>query len=279
MLLNALVGEHLSIVTAKAQTTWQRVAGIRTEGQTQMIFLDTPGIVTSRSLFHRFLSEETARARRDADMTIGVVDGAVRPRAKDLGLLADFLRKVRGPAGLAVTKADAPGFNLEHLRIAEDRFGLSAFAVSAKVGTGLETFLTFVRSRLSEGPFLYPQDDVADLPTRFFVQELIRETIFEQYHQELPYSVAVHVEEFLEDEDPIYIAATLYAERKSQKGMLIGKGGSGIKALGGAARRKIERLLGKRVYLNLWIKVWEGWRRKKKGLMKFGYAAPDEKRS
>ena len=275
-LLNALVGEHLSIVTAKAQTTWQRVAGIRTEGSVQMIFLDTPGIVASRELFHRSMVSEAEGARSEADVAVGVVDGAARTSAREWEVLGDFLREVRCPAVLAVNKSDHPRFDAGRARLLEQRLGLSAFTVSARSGRGLDALLAFVRSGLPEAPFLYPEDDIAAAPTRFFVRELIRETVFEQFQQEIPYSVAVRVEEFREGDDPVYIAAALYVERKSQKGMLIGKAGAGIKAVGGGARRKIEHFLGRPVYLDLWVKVWDGWRRKREGLMKFGYAVPDD---
>ena len=149
--------------------------------------------------------------------------------------------------------------------------------MSARTGSGLGPLLGFVASQLPEGPFLYPEDDIAAAPTRFFVQELIRETVFEHYRQEIPYAVAVRIEDFREGEDPDYIAASLHVEQKSQKGLVIGKGGTGIKSLGAHARKKIEHFLGRRVYLDLWVKVSPGWRRKRKGLAMFGYAVPDDK--
>ena len=277
-LLNALVGEHLSIVTARAQTTWQRVAGIRTEATAQMVFLDTPGIIASRQLFHRSMMAEAEGARSDADVAVGVVDGTRRPSPAELEALLGFLGRCRCPAALAVNKADHPLFDLRRVHLLERRPDLPAFVVSARGGTGLDALLAFLRPRLPKGPFLYPEDDVAAAPTRFFVQELVRETVFENFHQEIPYSVAVRVEEFRESEDPVYIAAALYVERKSQKGMLIGKGGAGIRAVGVGARTRIERFLGRQVYLDLWVKVSDGWKRKKEGLMTFGYRVPDDDR-
>ena len=277
-LLNALVGEHLSIVTSRAQTTWQRVAGIRTEDAAQMVFLDTPGIVAGRELFHRSMMAEAEGARRAADVAVGVVDGTGRASPAQRDALLAFLGRCRCPAALAVNKADHPRFDLRRIGLLERRPDLPAFVVSARAGTGLEPLLAFLRSRLPEGPFLYPDDDLAAAPTRFFVQELVRETVFENFRQEIPYSVAVRVEEFREGEDPVYIAAALYVERKSQKGMLIGRGGAGIRALGVGARARIEHFLGRRVYLDLWVRVWAGWKRKKEGLMKFGYAVPDDDR-
>lgn len=275
-LVNALVGQHLSIVTAKAQTTWQRVVGIRTEKAVQMIFLDTPGIVASRELFHRSMTAEAEGALNEADVAIGVVDGTARMSAKEFEALSGFLGRARCPAALAVNKADHRRFDAVKATLTEQRLGLPAFTVSAKTGKGLAGLLAFMRSNLPMGPFLYPENDIAAAPARFFVQELVRETVFEHFHQEIPYSVAVRIDDFRESEEPVYIAATLYVERKSQKGMVIGKGGAGIKTVGGDARRKIEHFLGRRVYLDLWVKVWDGWRRKKEGLMTFGYAVPDD---
>ncbi len=275
-LLNALAGEHLSIVTAKAQTTWQRVAGIRTEEAVQMVLFDTPGIVNTRQLFHRSMLAEAMTALREADVAIGVVDGAARTPATELGAVFESVEAAGCPSTIAVNKADHPRFDPRAAGRLAERANLPWHPVSAFAGTGLDALLAFVREHLPEGPFLYPEDEIAAAPTRFFVQELIRETVFEHFHQEVPYSVAVRVEEFREGEDPIYIAATLYVERKSQKGILVGRQGAGIRAVGGASRRKIEHFLRGRVYLDLWVKVWDGWRRKREGLMTFGYSVPDE---
>lgn len=275
-LLNALVGEHLSIVTARAQTTWQRVTGIRTEDGAQIVFLDTPGIVASRQLFHRSMMAEAEVARGEADVAVAVIDGARRLSRAEADVLMGFLDRCGCPAALAVNKADHPRFDPRRARLPERRPDLPAFVVSARRGSGLGSLLDFVRSRLPRGPFLYPGDDLAAAPTRFFVQEFVREAVFEHFRQEIPYSVAVRVEEFRENEDPVYVAAALYVERKSQKGMLIGKGGAGIRAVGVGARARIEHFLGRRVYLDLWVRVWDGWRRKKEGLMNFGYKVPDD---
>ncbi len=275
-LLNALVGEHLSIVTPKAQTTWEKVAGIRTEAGAQMVFLDTPGIVSSPQLFHRSMLSVAERARSEADVALGVVDGTSPGSPAERQALLDFLGRCRCPAAVAVNKADQARFDPVPAGALARTLQVPAFAISARRSTGLDPLLAFLHSKLPEGPFLYPEDDIATAPTRYFVQELVRETVFENFRQEIPYSVAVRVEEFREGEDPVYIAVGLYVERKSQKGMLIGKGGAGIKAVGERARPRIEHFLGRRVYLDLWVKVWQGWRRKKEGLMAFGYRIPDD---
>ncbi len=275
-LLNALVGEHLSIATPKAQTTWQRVVGIWTEASFQMVFLDTPGIVTGPNLFHRSMALETERAAVDADVVVAVVDGAAPMAPAATRVLRSLLEGADCPAAIAVNKSDHKRFTPARARSLAEDLGLPAFSVSARTGGGLGPLTTFMRASLPEGPFLYPEDDIAAAPTRFFVQELIRETVFEQYRQEVPYAVAVQVEEFRESEDPVYIAASLHVERKSQKGLIIGKRGAGIRALGSVARKKVEHLLGCRVYLDLWVKVSDGWRRRRKGLAMFGYTVPDD---
>lgn len=275
-LLNALVGRPLGIVAAKAQSTWQRVTGIRTERDVQMVFVDTPGFVDGPSLFHRSMATETEAARHDADAAVVVVDGARSTSAGEWRRLAGFLRGIGCPAAAAVNKSDQGAFAARRAKGAARRLGLPAFAVSAREGAGLEPLLAFLRVQLPTSPFLYPKDDLATAPVRFFVQEIVREAVFGLYRQEVPYSVAVRVEELQESEDPVYVAAVVYVERNSQKGIVVGKGGAGIKALGRDARRKIEDFLGARVYLDLWVKVSDGWRRKRETLMAFGYAVPDE---
>ena len=275
-LLNALAGENLSIVTPKPQTTWQRVTGIRTEETVQMILLDTPGVVTTPQLFHRSMLQEALTALGEADVALGVVDGAGRAHSTALDTVFEALRAAGCPAAVAVNKADHPRFDPGAARARALGAGLSWHPVSALARRGLEPLLAFARANLPRGPFLYPRDQIAAAPTRFFVQELLREACFERFRQEIPYALAARVDEFREDEDPVYIAATLYVERKSQKGIVVGRNGAGIKALGGTSRRRIEHFLGRRVYLDLWVKVWDGWRRKREGLMTFGYRAPDE---
>ena len=275
-LLNSLVGERLGIVGARPQTTWQRVAGIRTEPGAQMIFVDTPGILASERLIHRSMMCEARSATRDADVAIVVLDGTRTLANDELLLVTEFADGLRSPVAMAVSKADDPRFDARRSRALPGAIASERHVVSAHLGTGIDSLLDFVRTHLPEGPFLYPEDHIATAPTRFFVQELVRESVFEIYRQEIPYAVSVAVEEFRENQEPLYISAALYVDRRSQKGVVIGKGGRGIRALGSAARTRIEEFLGRRVYLDLWVRVWEGWRRNEKGLAKFGYAVPDD---
>jgi len=280
-LLNSFVGEHLSIVTPKAQTTWQRVTGLLTQGSTQLIFLDTPGLLEARDLMSRTMHGAAIEALAEADVVLLVVDSIRPPTSTDAQRVDKALEGVTAPIHVAVNKVDVASpeaiaawedWNAEHLQARAHR-------VSAAQGDGTEGLLTAIRADLPESPFLYPADDIASEPVRFFVAELVRETIFEQYEQEVPYSVFCRVEEFREDQDPVYVHVDIFVERKSQKGILIGKGGTAIKALGAAARAKIEHFLGFRVYLDLWVKPLDSWRKSRAHLGRLGFRLPSDDES
>ena len=164
--------------------------------------------------------------------------------------------------------------------VGEHLAGARTHRVSAESGDGVEELAAAVSGALPEGPFLYPEDEIASDPVRFFVAELVRETIFEKYHQEVPYSVFCRVEEFREGQDPVYIHVDIFVERKSQKAILVGRRGAAIKELGSAARGKIEHFLGRRVYLDLWVKPLESWRKSRTHLGRLGFRLPaDDERS
>lgn len=274
-LLNALVGEKLSIVTPKPQTTWRRVAGIHSGAVHQIIFVDTPGLFAARDLFHRGLVETACRAVEDADVVLVVLDAvSMRGRVQGWDVLRTLLERTRAPRTVALNKIDAvPEEALGELAArAGDWLDAPVFPVSALHGAGVGALRKALQSELPRSPFLYPADVVASDPVRFFAAEFVRESVFELYDEEIPYSVSCRLEEFREDEDPIYISATLYVERSSQKGILIGDGGRAIRELGSRARNKIERFVGRRVYLELWVKVLAGWRRKRGHLRRLGFA-------
>ena len=278
-LMNAMLGEKLSIVTAKAQTTWQRVTGIATTDDVQMIFLDTPGLLVAKDLFQKSMLGEALSALREADVVLLVLDPGRPLDAAATSSLRATLAQSSAPLIVAVNKIDAVprGAVGDATRWAEE-LGARAFPISALKGTGLEALEEALASSLPEAPFLYPEDEIASAPVRFFVAELVRETIFERYRQEIPYSVACRVEEFREDQEPIYIAVGVFVERESQKGILVGKGGSGIRELGALSRGKIEHFLGRPVYLDLWVKTLDGWRRKRDELTRLGFHVPDDLR-
>jgi len=278
-LMNAMLGEKLSIVTEKAQTTWQRVTGIATTADVQMIFLDTPGLLVAKDLFQKSMLGEALAALREADVVLLVLDAGRPLDAAATATMREILYGSAAPLIVAVNKVDVVPHSAvqDGLRWAE-ALDARAFAISALSGTGLEELREALVSSLPQAPFLYPADEIASEPVRFFVAELVRETIFERYRQEIPYSVVCRVEEFREDQEPIYIAVGVFVERESQKGILVGKAGAGIRELGGYSREKIEHLLGRSVYLDLWVKTLDGWRRKRDDLTRLGFHVPDDLR-
>jgi GTP-binding protein Era len=279
-LLNRLVGEHLSIVTAKAQTTWQRVTGILSTADSQLIFLDTPGLLQARDLLQRAMLGAALEALHEADVLLVVVDTRHPPTGEDRARLDAALAESSAPTHVALNKVDAADVDgvdaWEGWARGARGTPHKVHRVSALYGDGADALLAAVAADLPEGPFLYPPDDIATEPVRFFVAELVRETVFEQYGEEIPYSVFCRVEEFRESQDPAYIHVDVYVERASQKGILIGKGGVAIRELGQAARAKIEHFLGRRVYLELWVKPLKSWRKNRARLGSLGFRLPED---
>ncbi len=278
-LMNAMIGERLSIVTPKAQTTWQRVTGILTTERAQMIFLDTPGLLDPRDLLEEAMLAAAQDALAEADVILLVLDGpkALNPTGWDQ--VSSALAQ-RPPVSLlvAVNKIDLMEEGAQRLVVdrVSQQLGGEPFLVCALESTGVDSLKARIEEVLPPGPFLYPADEIAKDPVRFFVSEMIRETVFTEFHQEIPYSVFTGIEEFRENEDPIYIQAHIFVERNSQKRILLGKGGSSIRNLGILSREKIEEFLGRRVYLDLWVKVLPDWRRKREHLRRIGFPVPKE---
>jgi GTP-binding protein Era len=274
-LLNRLVGEKLAITSPKAQTTRDRVVGIRTEGDSQIIFLDTPGLLDPEYELHLRMRHTAQRALADADVIVHLHD-AMQGIPDALAVLAGLERTPSAPIILALNQIDrVDPARREALAIAAP----NAVLCSAVDGTGVDVLLARIHTLLPEMPFLYPEDELSTLPTRFFAAELVRETALEQLEEEIPYSIACEIEEFREDRSPVYIRATLYVERDSQKRILIGAKGARIRSLGSAARVKIEALIDAPVYLDLWVKVEPKWRRKAHVLDRLGYRLPGGKGS
>ncbi|HIA73969.1 MAG TPA: GTPase Era [Gemmatimonadetes bacterium] len=280
-LLNHLVGEHLSIVTAKAQTTWQRVTGILSTGNDQMIFLDTPGLLEVRDLLQRTMLRAALEALAEADIIILVVDATTGPSSRETASTLTALKENAAPLHVALNKVDIA--DKEAIRAWENWVDTelvgSVYRLSSLTGEGVDTLLVGVRADLPVGPFLYPEQDIASDPVRFFVAELVRETIFELYQQEIPYSTFCQVEEFREGQDPVYIQVQIFVERQSQKGILIGKKGRAIRELGELARTKVEHFLDERVYLDLWVKPLKAWRKNRAYLSQLGFRLPEDDES
>jgi GTP-binding protein Era len=274
-LLNRLLGQKLSIVTSAAQTTRERVVGIDTRDGVQMVFMDTPGIVDPAYLLHQAMLGIVWNTIEDADVVVLLLDGTEPPPAF-VPELTSALGAARSRLIVAINKVDTAGqVRISELQVwIQEQFGVEAVLVSAATGRGLERLRVGISDRLPESPFLYPEEDVSTQTMRFFTSELLREAVFELYQEEIPYSVAARVDEFREEETPLYIRATVFVERASQKGILIGKGGEAIRQLGTKARSKIEELVGRRVYLDLWVKVLPRWRKDPLELQRLGFPVP-----
>jgi len=274
-LLNALVGEKLSIVTPRAQTTREQVIGLWTEGNVQIVFVDTPGLLEPSYRLQRSMLEAALAAVADADVVLVMLD-ATRPDELPSGEPLECLQARRDAMIVAINKIDAAmeGAIAELTQWSIATLGIEPLRVSAADGSGLEDLRARLVARLPESDFFYPPEDLAVQSVRFFVSEFIREVIFELYEEEVPYSTVARVEEFREDRTPIYIRATVYVERDSQKPIIIGKAGAGIRELGRQARARIEAFLGSPVYLDLWVKTLPSWRNKVSALQYLGYPIP-----
>ena len=266
-LLNRLVGEKLSITSAKPQTTRDRIIGIRTEGETQLVFFDTPGLLEPEHVLHERMRASALRALEDADVVVFVAD-ATRGAPPPLDQLVDATTRRTAPVITALNKCDR--------LTAEQRAALESavpgsVGISATQGDGIEALLQAISAHATPGAWPYPGDELSTQPVRFFAGELVREAALEQLEEEVPHGIACVIEEFREGQTPVYIRATLYVERESHKRIVIGAGGSRIRALGAAARERIEALVGAPVYLDLHVKVDPRWRREQSAVDRMGY--------
>lgn len=273
-LLNRLIGQKLSIVSPKPQSTRDRVVGILTEGEAQLVLLDTPGLLDPEYELQRTMSAVARAAIQDADVILHLVDateGKIDPLVTAAGLTAS----PKAPIVVAFNKIDRVNAGQ---REAVQGLHPGAALISATSGEGVTALVSRLAAMLPESPFLYDPEDVSTQHLRYFVAELVRETALEQLDDEVPYSVAVEIEEFREDRSPVYIRAVVYLERESQKRIFIGTKGSKIRDIGKAARQKVEQLVGSPVYLDLWVKVLPNWRKNPGALTRLGYHVPQDKR-
>lgn len=270
-LMNALLGEKLSIVTKKPQTTRHRVIGIHSGPEHQAIFLDTPGIIEPRYELHESMMGQVQGAIQDADLLLFLHEATQdEPDTQSLKKVGDT------PAFLVLTKMDLLPQE-EALPLVESYEDLRAFdevvPTSAKRGFNLQTLLHLVLDTLPEGPPYYPKEMISEHPERFFVAEIIREKAFRRYHQELPYSIQVNIVAYEEREgdQKDYIDAEIVVMSESHKGIIIGEGGRALKQVGTQARKDIEAFVQSPVYLNLHVKVQEDWRDREQLLRSYGY--------
>ena len=282
-LLNSVLNTELSIVTPKAQTTRDRVLGILTEEQGQIVFVDTPGIHRAREGgLNEYMVNEAKEALDAPNLVWYLVDPSSAPKHEEAVL--ELLEKSKAPVILLITKLDwaknkVPPATLTELESAmkkalQDRGieVLDSKKISAHSKTGVQELLQHSWATLPEGPAYYPDEDqISDRPTRFFVAEKIRARLFYLLGEEVPYSCAVEIDRFEENSKPPRIEATLFVERESQKGIVIGKGGKKIKEIGQSARAEIEEFLGQQIFLGLKVKVLKDWSENPTELKKMGY--------
>ena len=272
-LFNALVGERLSITTDKPQTTRKTILGIYTTDKAQMMFLDTPGLLDPAYRLHELMRDEISSATEGADIILCLVDATDLDRTFD----DQVVKAVTGhsiPLIVALNKSDLVSEEQKTnalRRIEETDSPKHAIAVSALTGSNVLDLRSTLEENLPLGPRFYPEDVLTEQPERFFCEELIREEIFNRLRQELPYAIAVQVESFDEDGKKIYIAANVIVERKSQKGIVIGRGGKTLREIGKNARVRIEKFLQHPVFLDLNVKVIQNWRKKDTALRSLWY--------
>ncbi len=263
-LLNAMIGAKVSIVSPKVQTTRSRVLGITIEGDSQLIFVDTPGIFTPKKRLERAMVAAAWQGAQDADLVGVLVDTSRRGIDDDTRGIIEALKEQQRPAILILNKIDLVKHreNLLALTAELNDAGVfsDTFMVSASTGDGVQDLRKFLAERMSEGPWLYPEDQISDMPMRLLAAEVTREKLFLQLHQELPYAATVETEEWEEFQDgSVKIRQVVFVQRESQKAIVLGKGGARIKQIGQAARTELEAFLERRVHLMLFVKVRENW--------------------
>jgi len=269
-LMNTYLGQKVAIVSPKPQTTRNRISGILTTDEAQLIFLDTPGIHRLRGKMNRFLLESAWNALASSDAVVVLLDAALyctKPHLldKEIAPLVKPVSESGRPVLVAVNKIDRVKEKDQLLplmaKLAELWPEAEFVPVSALRGKGTDELLERILEHTPEGPRMFPEDQISTVPLRFMASEIVREKLFYSLRQELPYSTAVEIEQWDEKtrEDMVLVNAVIYTSRKSHKGMIIGKQGANLKDIGSQARKDIAELIGKKVHLELWVKVREGW--------------------
>ena len=271
-LMNAVVGEKLSIITSKAQTTRHLIHGIINGEDFQIVFSDTPGVVNAAYKLHEQMMKFVQTALQDADVILFITD--VKEKEMNHQKTLEIIQKMDVPVILLINKIDLVDQDRVEEQMAHWKSIIpraEIMPVSALHQFNLVQLMNKVKELLPEGPPFFPKDELTDRSTRFFVAEIIREKIFMNFDKEIPYSCEVKVESFEESEKITRIRAIIYVERESQKGILIGHKGAGLKKIGSQARKDIEAFIGQKVYLETYIKVDKDWRKDGKKLKSFGY--------
>ncbi|NPA95505.1 MAG: GTPase Era [Thermodesulfobacteria bacterium] len=271
-LLNAILGEKVAITTPKPQTTRTQIRGILTGENFQIVFVDTPGVHNPKKLLNKKLVETAEKAVEDVDVLLFLVDVTNRSRRDEFAII-ELIKRLKKPVILVLNKIDKVAKE-NILPIIDEMSKMYPFEaiipISAKYLDGIDRLIEEILELLPEGPQYYDAKTITDQSKENLIEEIIREKIFLLAQQEIPYSTAVKVEEIEEDDNMIRIRAVIYVERPSQKGIIIGKGGKFIKKIGTYARLDLEHLWGKKVFLDLWVKVLKDWSKDEKQLRRLG---------
>lgn len=277
-LLNALLGEKVAIVSAKPQTTRNRILGILTEGETQFIFVDTPGIHRPQNRLGDYMVEAAKSSMLEADVVVLMADVS-RPISSVEENVITYLKQSGTPCVLALNKTDLVDASevAEAIKQYAEKHNFEAVVPTcAKNGKLVNAVLQECEKLLGESEWFFPEDMMTDQPERQMAAEIIREKILKTLNKEIPHGTAVVIEEFRDEGSLVSIRAEIFCERASHKGIVVGKNGAGLKLIGSYARKDLEKLLGTKVYLNLWVKVKENWRDSVGMVTNFGYNNKDD---
>ena len=272
-LLNAILGEKIAIATDKPQTTRNTIRGIYTTDEMQLVFIDTPGIHNPRTKLGTFMTESATNTFNEVDAILFLVDDSIKAGPGDK-YIVEMLKNVETKKYLVINKIDKLG-PIKYKEIYDEYDELSIFdgifGISARENKNVDEIITKLEEIMPEGPQYFPADMVTDHPERFIVSEILREKVLLYLNDEVPHGVAIEIESFEEEPNITRIGAVIYCERKSHKGIIIGKGGRKLKGIGKSAREEMEALLGTKVFLQLWVKIKENWRDSDFALSNFGY--------
>ena len=276
--MNYVLGQKIAIMSDKAQTTRNKIQGVYTKDDAQIVFLDTPGIHKPKHELGEFMVKSAYSALKEVDAVLFMVNVSEKRGPGD-DFIIEKLKGIKTPIFLVLNKIDlvTPEVLLERVESYKDALDFAGvFPISVLQGNNVNELMERLINALPEGPQYYPADQITDHPEYFVVSELIREKILQLTQEEIPHSVAVTVDKMQKDEfDKVHVYANIIVERKSQKGIIIGKGGRLLKEIGTRARRDIQQLLGNKVYLELWVKVEKDWRKRKSNLQEYGYRDTD----
>ena len=276
--MNYVLGQKIAIMSDKAQTTRNKIQGVYTKDDAQIVFLDTPGIHKPKHELGEFMVKSAYSALKEVDAVLFMVNVSEKRGPGD-DFIIEKLKGIKTPIFLVLNKIDlvTPEVLLESVESYKDTLDFTGvFPISVLQGNNVNELMEGLINALPEGPQYYPADQITDHPEYFVVSELIREKILQLTQEEIPHSVAVTVDKMQKDEfDKVHVYANIIVERKSQKGIIIGKGGRLLKEIGTRSRRDIQQLLGNKVYLELWVKVEKDWRKRKSNLQEYGYRETD----